>query len=150
MSLMRGLIKRGLSVRMIGEPIKRASLLIDKDSLLVNETALVKSTVPSKLYQQSKASYPRLSGHPLLVNLWVGLPYILMTLSQESEVETMTKVKALILSILCAALAVSFVSEQQITLMWAFAGLSILFLSVWLYKYQRDRAIVTHARLEHA
>ncbi len=62
----------------------------------------------------------------------------------------MRKTKALVLSIICAALAVSFFTDQQFTLMWAFLAPAALFLGIWFYKYQRDRSIVAQARRERA
>ncbi len=67
---------------------------------------------------------------------------------KESEVEAMTKVKALLLSIVCAATAIACFATQEMTGMSAFASGAILFFSIWLYKYQRDHRIQVRARLE--
>jgi hypothetical protein len=67
---------------------------------------------------------------------------------KESEVEAMTKGKALLLSIVCAATAIACFAYQEMTGMWAFASGAILFFSIWFYKYQRDYRIQAQARLE--
>lgn len=64
----------------------------------------------------------------------------------ESGVEAMTKVKALLLSIVCSATAiVSFANQQTIPLL-AFGAGAVLFFSILLYKYLRDHRIITQAR----
>ncbi len=60
----------------------------------------------------------------------------------------MTKVKALLLSIVCAATTIACFATQEMTGMWAFASGAILFFSIWLYKYQRDYRIQAQARVE--
>src|SRR2546422_880952 len=64
----------------------------------------------------------------------------------ESEVEAMTKVKALLLSIVCAATAIVSLANQQTIPLLAFGAGAVLFFSIWLYKYQRDYRIKAHAR----
>ena len=56
--------------------------------------------------------------------------------------------KALVLGILCTAMAVSFYADSQTTLMWAFVASSALFLGLWFYRYQRDKNIIAQARQE--
>jgi len=60
----------------------------------------------------------------------------------------MHKSKALILGILCSATAILALADTQMMLMVAFAAGAILFLGIFLYKYQRDRSIIVKAQLE--
>jgi hypothetical protein len=66
--------------------------------------------------------------------------------SQRKEVKLMSKLKALTLSILCAVTTVEFYLQQNFTFMWILLALTLLFLSLWAYKFQRDHRIVTQAR----
>ncbi len=68
---------------------------------------------------------------------------------KESEVETMTKVKALLLSIICTVTAIFAIANQQIIPLLAFGAGAILFFSIWLYKYRRDRNIVAQSWLQN-
>lgn len=60
----------------------------------------------------------------------------------------MSKLKALILSILSAVATVAWFTQQDYMLMWAFLAGTVLFGSIWLYKYRRDFNIVSQARQE--
>jgi len=60
----------------------------------------------------------------------------------------MNKWKALLLAIVCAITAVAGFTQQAYMPMWAFLAGTVLFGSIWLYKYQRDFNIVAQARLE--
>lgn len=60
----------------------------------------------------------------------------------------MSKLKALTLSILCAALAISFYTSQNMTFTWIAGIAAFLFLSIWLTKRQRDHHIIKKARQE--
>jgi hypothetical protein len=60
----------------------------------------------------------------------------------------MPKGKALLLCILCAVSGVICYTNNTTTPIWAFMVVAALFLSVWAYKFFRDRSIVMQARLE--
>ena len=62
----------------------------------------------------------------------------------------MTKTKALMLGIVCIATMIAFVTVKNITGVFAFASGAVLFLSIWFYKYQRDRRIIANARKKRA
>ena len=58
----------------------------------------------------------------------------------------MTKVKALLLSIVCTVTAIVSFANQQTTPLLAFGAGAVLFFSIWLYKFLRDRSIITQAK----
>lgn len=58
----------------------------------------------------------------------------------------MRKGKALLLSIVCTATAIVSATNQQTIPLLAFGAGAVLFFSIWLYKYLRDRSIITQAR----
>src|SRR5579872_406153 len=101
-------------------------------ALALDTQACTTCTVNTARYPQHTAS---IAGYPMLK----VIPRH-ETLN-ESEVEAMTKGKALLLSIVCAASAIACFAYQEVIGMWAFASGAILFLSIWLYKYLRDRHI---------
>lgn len=60
----------------------------------------------------------------------------------------MSKLKALTLSILCTALAISFYTGQNTPFTWIAGIAALLFLSIWITKRQRDHHILKKARQE--
>ena len=58
----------------------------------------------------------------------------------------MRKGKALLLTVVCLATAIVSVANQQTIALLAFGAGAVLFFSIWLYKYLRDRSIITQAK----
>jgi hypothetical protein len=69
-------------------------------------------------------------------------------LSKKGSLITMSKLKALTLTIICAIAAVALFTQQDYTQMWAFLAGTVLFGSIWAYKDWRDFNIVSQARQE--
>lgn len=60
----------------------------------------------------------------------------------------MSKLKALTLTILCAALTVSFYTSQNTPFTWVAGIAAFLFFCVWIAKRNRDQSIIKKARQE--
>lgn len=60
----------------------------------------------------------------------------------------MSKLKALTLSILCAALAISFYTSQNTLFTWIAGIAALLFFCIWTAKRNRDHSIIKKVRQE--